>query len=103
MILTGHVIAAVDFVDLDVAAGTHASDFGRFELRLVPMVSSVSLPLFLGLAIEGCEPLLFTFFFPDALVLRVALIFRVSPLCSKAFAGTALFTGLSVMEWDVAA
>lgn len=102
MVLTSHVIAAVDFVDLDVAARTHASDFGRLELRLVSKISSVSLPLFLGLAIEGRTPLLFTLFFPIALVLRVTLVFRVSPLCSKAFAGTSLFTGLSVMERGVA-
>ena len=104
MVLTSHVIAAVDFVDLDVAARTNASDFGRLELRLVSKISSVSLPLFIGFAIERREPLLLALFFSVELVFQVTLVFRrISLLCSsKAFTGTALFTSLAVMERDVA-
>jgi hypothetical protein len=100
MIPTSHVIAAVDFVDLDVATGTHASDSGRLELVPVSNIGSVSLSP-VGLAIERRE-MLVAFFFGVTLVLRVTLLVRVSLFCGKAFAGTALFTSLSVVERDVA-
>lgn len=104
MVLTSHVIAAVDFVELDVAARTHASDFGRLELRLVSKISSVFLPLFIGFAIERREPLLLALFFSVELVFQVTLVFRrISLLCSStASTGAALFTSLAVMERDVA-
>ena len=101
MILTSHVVAAVDFMDLDVTARTHTSGLGRLEFRFVSKINSVSFPLFLGRAFEFIEALL-VLLFRVTLVLRVAVVFRVSISCSKALARTALFTRLSVMERDVA-